>query len=117
MTPHQFRKLALSNPEIVEGQHMGVTDFRANGRIIATIGTPDEAWGMIKLPLEQQALVCSSQPDVFQPFKGGWGRLGCTSVRLAPAKVAEVREVLRLAIQSAMEKCPAKAKKPRPKPE
>ncbi len=111
MTPHQFRKLALSQPEVVEGQHMGVTDFRANGRIVATIGTPDEAWGMIKLPLELQALVCSSRPEVFQPFKGGWGRLGCTSVRLAPAKAPEVREALQLAIQNAMEKKPRTATK------
>jgi len=115
MTPAQFHKLALSQPEIVEGQHMGVTDFRANGRIVATIGTPDDAWAMIKLPLDQQAMVCASQPQVFQPFKGGWGRLGCTSVKLAAAKTAEVREALQLAIRNAMEKKPGKATKARAK--
>jgi hypothetical protein len=111
MTPDQFHKLALSRPEVVEGQHMGVTDFRANGRIVATIGTPEVGWGMIKLTLEQQAMVCLSQPKVFQPFKGGWGRLGCTSVKLAAAKTPEVREALMLAVQNSMEKKPAKPKK------
>ena len=115
MTPDQFHKLALSQPEIVQGQHMGTTDFRANGRIVATIGTPEVGWAMIKLPLDQQAMVCTSQPKVFQPFKGGWGRLGCTSVKLAAAKVPEVREALLLSIQNSMEKKPVKMKKPRAK--
>lgn len=115
MTPDQFQKLALSQPEVVQGQHMGVTDFRANGRIVATVGTPAVGWGMIKLTLEQQAMVCSSQPKVFQPFKGGWGRLGCTSVKLAAAKAPEVREALLLSIQNSMEKKPVKARKPRVK--
>jgi hypothetical protein len=112
MTPDQFRKLALSQPEIVQGEHMGVTDFRANGRIVATVGTPGVGWGMIKLTLEQQAMVCSSQPKVFQPFKGGWGRLGCTSVKLSAAKSPEVREALVLAIQNSMEKRPVKGNRP-----
>ena len=115
MTPDQFQKLALSQPEIVQGQHMGTTDFRANGRIVATIGTPEEGWGMIKLTLEQQAMICSSQPKVFQPFKGGWGRLGCTSVKLAAAKTPEVRAALQLAIQNSMEKKPGKTTKPKAK--
>jgi len=111
MTPAQFRKLAQSQPEIVEGSHMGTTDFRANGRIVATVGAPDAAWGMLKLTLEQQAMVCESQPKVFEPCQGGWGRMGYTGVKLAAARVPQVREVLLLAIQNSMEKPTAKGRK------
>ena len=115
MTPDQFRKLALSRPEVVEGSHMGHVDFRANGRIIASLGAPDEAWGMVKLTAEQQLMVCSSQPKVFEPCKGGWGRMGCTGVKLAAAKAPEVREALILAVQNSMEKKPRKATTPKRK--
>ncbi|QDT57504.1 hypothetical protein Pan44_55730 [Caulifigura coniformis] len=111
MTPDQFRRLALSRPEVIESSHMGHPDFRANGRIIASLGSPDEGYGMVKLSADQQSMVCSSQPMVFEPAKGGWGRMGYTSVKLKAAKAVEVREAIALAVQNAMEKKPVRSKK------
>jgi hypothetical protein len=37
MTPDLFRRIALGLPGAVEGAHMGHPDFRANGRIFATL--------------------------------------------------------------------------------
>jgi hypothetical protein len=38
MTADEFRRLALSFPEVVEGSHMGHADFRVGGKIFATLG-------------------------------------------------------------------------------
>jgi hypothetical protein len=96
MTADEFRALALDLPGAVEQAHMGHPDFRANGRIFATLHADDE-WGMVKVqPAEQQALQ-ADHPDVFVPAAGAWGRQGCTNVRLKKAKPATVRAALMLA--------------------
>lgn len=37
LTPDAFRRLALDLPGAIESAHMGHPDFRANGRIFATL--------------------------------------------------------------------------------
>jgi hypothetical protein len=64
---------------------MGHADFRVGGKIFATLGHPDGAWGMVKLQPEQQEALVTAEPAVFSAVKGGWGRRGATSVRLAAA--------------------------------
>ncbi len=93
MTAAQFRKLALSLPEAVQAAHMDHPDFRIGGKIFATLG-PDETWGMVKLTPDEQASLIASEPDVFQPASGAWGRRGCTIVRLRNAKALTVRHAL-----------------------
>src|SRR5437660_567646 len=93
VTADEFRNLALSLPEASEDAHMGHPDFRVRGKIFATLG-PDEDWGMVKLTLEQQASLIRTEPNVYQPASGAWGRRGCTIVRLAGADLATVREAL-----------------------
>ncbi|HSB61744.1 MAG TPA: MmcQ/YjbR family DNA-binding protein [Vicinamibacteria bacterium] len=94
MTRDGFRRLALSMPEAAEAGHMGHPDFRVRGKIFATLGYPDEGWGMVKLTPEQQEAFVSAEPAVFAPVKGGWGRRGATGVRLRPAKTASLRVAL-----------------------
>jgi hypothetical protein len=72
MTPNQFRRIALSLPDAVEGAHMGHADFRVGGKIFATLGHPDPAYGMVQLKPDQQALLAETSPDVFRPVPGGW---------------------------------------------
>jgi hypothetical protein len=40
MKPDDFRRIALSMTDAIESAHMGHPDFRANGRIFATL-SPD----------------------------------------------------------------------------
>lgn len=83
MTVAQFRRIALSMPEAAEGAHMGHPDFRVKGKIFATLFRRDDnEWGMVKLKPEQQRHFVEAKPGVFAPVKGGWGRQGCTQVRL-----------------------------------
>jgi hypothetical protein len=72
---------------------MGHPDFRVRGKIFATLG-PAGDWGMVKLTADQQALFVRTEPDVFQPFKGAWGRRGCTRVHLAVAEETTVWQAL-----------------------
>jgi hypothetical protein len=94
MSPDGFRRLALALPEALEAGHMGHPDFRAGGKIFATLGYPDEQWAMVKLTPEQQEALVAADPVGFTPAKGGWGRGGATNVRLRKAKVASVRTAL-----------------------
>ena len=41
MTATQFRKLALSLPDVVESSHQAHPDFRVLNKIFATLGYPD----------------------------------------------------------------------------
>ena len=99
MTPHHFRAIALSLPEAAQGSHMGRADFRARGRIFATL-TPELGLGMVKLNVEQQEMLCAAEPSIFAPVPGGWGRRGSTHIRLAAADEATVRSALATAFRN-----------------
>ena len=111
MGPEEFRRLARSLPEAVEKEHMQHPDFRVANRIFATIGHPDAAWGMVKLPIDQQQKLVEAMPDVFTPATGAWGRQGSTLVRLAKAKPEVMTHALEMAWRLAQAK-PAKKKPP-----
>jgi hypothetical protein len=93
MTPDDFRSLALSLPEAVEAAHMGHPDFRVRGKIFATLAA-DETRGMVKLTPDQQRLFVRTEPKVFEPVAGGWGKRGATYVRLGAATEPAVRQAL-----------------------
>jgi len=95
MTANEFRRLALSLPEVVEAAHMGHPDFRVAGKIFATLGYPRSGWGVVRLTAEQQDLFVRTEPKSFMPVKGGWGRAGATNVRLPSARKRAVREEMR----------------------
>ena len=73
-------------------------DFRANGRIFATL-SPDGHKGMVKLTPPQQRAFIDASPGTFVPASGAWGRQGCTMVNLAAADEDTVGEAMTLAWQ------------------
>jgi len=94
VTADGFRRLALALPEAAEVGHMGHPDFRVGGRIFATLGYPDAAWGVLKLTSDQQEALVSAEPAVYVPVPGGWGRRGATLVKLRAARTASLRTAL-----------------------
>jgi len=94
MTVNQFRRLALSLPEVEERGHMDHPDFRLGGKIFATLGYPDKSWGMVKLTPEQQRFYLPAHPNVFVPATGAWGIQGSTLIRLKDASLETVQEVM-----------------------
>src|SRR5438105_800764 len=67
MSASQFRRAALALPGAVEGAHQRTADFRVGKRIFATLGYPDDAWGMVKLTQEQQSMLVDADPEIFRP--------------------------------------------------
>jgi hypothetical protein len=96
MTATEFRRLALSFPEAIEGSHMSHPDFRIRGKIFATLG-PGEKWGVAMLKPDQQAAFVQVRPQMFEPVNGAWGRRGATRVRLEHATKTLARDALELA--------------------
>jgi hypothetical protein len=80
MTADDFRRLALAFDGAVEGAHMNHPDFRAHGRIFATLH-PDGVRGMVKLTPELQKQFMRGS-RAFEPASGAWGLQGATMVRL-----------------------------------
>jgi hypothetical protein len=112
MAPDKFRRIALSMAGAAEGAHMNHPDFRANGKIFATI-YPDGQRGMVKLTAEQQQDFIGADSEAFEPASGAWGRQGCTTVRLALVDEDKLGEAMTLAWQNVWQKTlksPATAK-------
>jgi hypothetical protein len=117
MTPDDFREIVLALDGAAEGAHMGHPDFRANGRIFASLHSQDR-FGMVKLTPGEQAVLVGDHPKTFEPSAGAWGRQGCTNVKLATADKRAVRAAARLAWEAVMAAKPPKVRtaKPAPKP-
>ena len=103
MTPDDFRRVALEMPGAIEGAHMGHPDFRANGRIFASLHSNDTT-GMVKLTPDEQREVLRLKPRMFEPSSGAWGRQGCTNVILAAADARTLRQAMTLAWEGVMAK-------------
>lgn len=110
MTADEFRSIALGFSDASEGSHMGHPDFRVHGKIFATLHYPDENWGMVKLPPEEQHTFVHAHPEVFVPAKRAWGRQGSTNVRLEVVDAGTLTHALGIAWQNVSAK-PARSSK------
>ena len=115
MTEDDFRDIALGFDGAIEASHMRHPDFRANGRIFASLH-PDGRQGMVKLTPEQQRVLLEKAPAAFTPANGAWGRAGCTMVDLAAADRAAVVAAITDAWQNVQVLGKARAKKAPAKP-
>ena len=110
MTADEFRRIALQMSGATEGAHMGHPDFRANGRIFATLHPGNEI-GMVKLTQEQQKDFLESDAKAFSAASGAWGRQGCTNVRLDSVNEDQLGEAMTLAWQGTVKATKPKAKR------
>jgi hypothetical protein len=99
MTANEFRHIALKMNGATEGAHMGHPDFRANGKIFATL-YPDGVSGMVKLTPDQQHDFIRADSNAFAPASGAWGRQGCTTVRLESVEEDTLGDAMTLAWQN-----------------
>jgi YjbR len=99
MTAAGFRRIALRMDDAIEREHMGHPDFRANGKIFATI-KHDNKSGMVKLTPEQQQKFVRDDPAAFAPESGAWGRAGCTKVIFRSVDEDMLGEAMTLAWQN-----------------
>jgi hypothetical protein len=78
---------------------MNHPDFRANGRIFATLSYPDDKSAMVKLAMADQQRLVAAHPHVFYPAKGAWGLQGSTMIHLDAAHPDLMTQALELAWQ------------------
>jgi hypothetical protein len=97
MSAARFRRIALALPGAIESSHMGHPDFRVGGKVFATLGHPDAAWGTVMLSPDEQQVLVDAAPDIFRPVPGGWGKRGSTNVHLASADAASLKSALTMA--------------------
>ena len=100
MTADEFRAAALRVPGAIESEHMNHPDFRVNGKIFASLGYPDDGWGMVKLTPTQQRTFMKEVPAMFAPCAGAWGKAGATNVHLASAKKRILGKALHMAARN-----------------
>lgn len=113
MTADNFRRIALAMKGVIEGSHQGHPDFRANGRVVASLRATGER-GMVKLTHEEQATLVAEHPDVFEPEAAAWGDQGYTRVWLAKADEELVGWALTRACAAMKQVKPPKAKLRKP---
>lgn len=97
MTPDQFRRIALGFPEAVESSHGGHPDFRVGGKIFATLGYPNDTYGVVVLTPQDQQLIIKDYPTAFAPAAGAWGAAGSTVVLLREAGKRAITHALEAA--------------------
>lgn len=110
MSPAAFRKLALAQPGASEGAHGGHADFRANGRVFASLGHAGKESGMVKLTPEQQEVLVAAEPAIFRPANGAWGLRGYTGVHLPAADPTTMKSALAMAVQNVSASSPRAAR-------
>lgn len=115
MTNDEFRTMALNLGGVTESSHMNHPDFRAHGKIFATLGYPDASWGMVKLRPQDQKHFIELHPQAFSLAKGAWGLQGSTMVHLALVKTDVLAQALDLAWQNSAATAPAKKAKKSPR--
>ncbi len=103
MTADEFRVMALKFPGAIEASHMNHPDFRIEGKIFATLGVPDEDWGMVKLTPDQQREFIKRALGAFKPCSGVWGERGATNVCLAEVSKTILASALSTAFQNVVD--------------
>jgi hypothetical protein len=103
-----FRRIVLGMEGAFEGAHMGHPDFRAHGRIFATLNA-EETRGVVMLTPEQQQTFLADHSAMFEAGPGAWGRSGSTWVNLDAADEDAIGEAVTLAWQNAAAKAAARS--------
>ena len=97
MERDDFRRLALSLSGAVENAHQHHPDFRIGKRIFATMDYPRPGYAMVKLTPDQQEMLIQSEPAIFSPANGAWGRRGATLICLEHADEPTAKSALQMA--------------------
>jgi hypothetical protein len=107
VTAGQFRRIALALAGTLEAPHFDRAAFKV-ARIYATLPA-DARTANVRLTPGEQALKCTTAPDVFARVPNAWGDQGWTTIQLGAATTADVEAALALAWAGAH----AKPKRPR----
>jgi hypothetical protein len=88
------RRFALSLPEVTEEPHFDYASFRVKGKIFVTV-PPEQKYLHVFVDGALLDVLPAAQPKAYE--KLFWGKRAYLRVTLAPAKAADVEELLRSA--------------------
>ena len=98
-----FRKLAMSFPEVNEEPHFEKTSFRINKKIFATFDEKNNR-AILKLNEIDQSVFCASSEMIFYPIPNKWGKQGWTIVELSKVRPKIFEDALILSYQNVIAK-------------
>jgi predicted DNA-binding protein (MmcQ/YjbR family) len=110
VTAAVFRKLALSLPDASEAPHFESDAFVTKGKIFATM-SESTGRAVVKLLPEQQEVMTTADPVIFQRVPNYWGTKGWTFLHLKSAD----RKAAESALKAAHANVGLKTPKPRRK--
>jgi hypothetical protein len=109
MTPAAFARLALALDGATQGTHGGHPDFRAGGKVFASMGFKGPDSATVKLTPEQQEMLVAAEPAIFSPVTGAWGQRGYTMIHLPAADSRTMKSALAMAWKNVTVASPRKA--------
>jgi hypothetical protein len=112
MTETQYRRMALALEGAIESAHMGHPDFRAHGRVFATLLNDRQRGALMLTPEQQRRFITASL--AFTPAAGAGGAGGSTIVTIADVDQELLGEALTLAFQNAAARKAGSGKRARP---
>lgn len=90
------RKFALSFEEAVEQPHFGITSFRVNKKIFATMDEKNKRV-CIKLSKADQSVFSTFDNSVIYPVPNKWGLQGATYIELDKVPAAMFKDAMTVA--------------------
>ena len=114
-TAADFRRIALSFPDVDEHEHGGQPAFTVGGRRFAGLASVAQGYGNLTLTPEVQAEFVADAPDIFLAIPGGFGRMGHTHIILAAADKDTLHDALQTAYKLRAAKNAATKSKPKSK--
>jgi hypothetical protein len=107
MTHDEFAALAFSLATVEEGAHFGKRDFRAGGKVFASL--PSQTTANIGFAPDQQQLMLEVHGDLYTPLAKSWGVRGWTALDLTRADTELVLCALTMARDNVLAKKKKKA--------
>ena len=109
-TAADFRRIALSFPDVAEHEHGGQPAFTVGGRRFAGLASVAQGYGNLVLTPEVQEGLVADEPNIFLPIPGGFGRMGHTHIILAAANKETLHDALQTAYKLRVAKNSATSK-------
>jgi hypothetical protein len=94
MTFEDIRKLALTWPEVEDGNSYGTPALKVRKKLLARLREDDETLVMLGVPLDEREMLIESQPKIFY-FTDHYRDYPTVLIHLSKAKRSHVEPLLR----------------------
>lgn len=93
VSAENFRKLALSFPDVTEKPHFEITSFRIKNKIFAALNPPHQRATLRLSPIDQNVFSLYDAETIY-PVPDKWGKYGWTNVNLKKVPRGMLKDAL-----------------------